>query len=416
MTPTTSPPGTSVPAAPNGVSLHGWPSWPVYDDAQIAVVEQVLRSGKVNYWTGDICRQFETEYARSLGVPHAIAVANGTNAIELALEALDIGPGAEVIVPCRTFLATASSVVTRGAKPIFADVDPQSQNVSAATIEPLITPLTRAIIVVHLAGWPCDMDPILELARPRGIRVIEDCAQAHGAFDKGRPVGSIGDIGCFSFCQDKIITTGGEGGLVTFHDEALWKKAWSYKDHGKGWDTVYNTEHPGIFRWLHDSIGTNWRLTEMQAALGREQLARLPEWINVRRRNAAILTRAMSTSELVSIPTPPASQHHSYYKFYAFLQPEKLAGGWNRDRIVRDLQARGVPCGVGSCSEIYREQAFVRAGLAPEKSCLVSRDLGERSLMFLVHPTLEAEHMEEMGQRISETLQLATASWGRQAA
>ena len=416
MTPTTSPPGTVVSAAPNGVSLHGWPSWPVYDDAQIAVVEQVLRSGQVNYWTGDICRQFEAEYAHSLGVPHAIAVANGTNAIELALEAFDIGPGDEVIVPCRTFLATASSVVTRGARPIFADVDPRSQNVSAATIEPLITARTRAIIVVHLAGWPCDMDPILELARPRGIRVIEDCAQAHGAFDRGRPVGSIGDAGCFSFCQDKIITTGGEGGLVTFHDEALWKKAWSYKDHGKGWDTVYHTEHPGIFRWLHDSIGTNWRLTEMQAALGRVQLARLPEWIGARRRNAAILTQAMSASELVSIPAPDSNQLHSYYKFYAFIQPGMLAAGWNRDRIVRELHSRGIPCGVGSCSEIYQERAFQRAGLAPETPCLVSRDLGERSLMFVVHPTLEAGHMYEMGQRILETLQRATSNRERRAA
>ena len=273
------------------------------------------------------------------------------------VEAFDIGPGDEVIVPCRTFLATASSVVTRGARPIFADVDPRSQNVSAATIEPLITARTRAIIVVHLAGWPCDMDPILELARPRGIRVIEDCAQAHGAFDRGRPVGSIGDAGCFSFCQDKIITTGGEGGLVTFHDEALWKKAWSYKDHGKGWDTVYHTEHPGIFRWLHDSIGTNWRLTEMQAALGRVQLARLPEWIGARRRNAAILTQAMSASELVSIPAPDSNQLHSYYKFYAFIQPGMLAAGWNRDRIVRELHSRGIPCGVGSCSEIYQENS-----------------------------------------------------------
>ncbi len=408
--------GTAASAAPNGVSLHGWPSWPAYDNEQIDAVEQVLRSGQVNYWTGNVCRQFETEYAASLEVPHAIAVANGTNAIELVLEAFDIGPGDEVIVPCRTFLATASSVVTRGAKPIFADVDPESQNVSAATIAPLITSRTRAIIVVHLAGWPCDMDPILDLARPRGIRVIEDCAQAHGAFDKGRPVGSIGDAGCFSFCQDKIITTGGEGGLVTFQDEALWKKAWSYKDHGKGWDTVYKTEHTGIFRWLHDSIGTNWRLTEMQAALGRIQLSRLPEWINVRRRNAEILTRSLLNSELVHIPQPGPSQYHSYYKHYAFVRPERLADGWSRDRIVRELQLRGVPCGVGSCSEIYLERAFQNLGLAPAQPCLVSRSLGERSLMFVVHPTLEPQHMQEMSQRIAETLQTATSPRASQAA
>ncbi|MFO1005785.1 MAG: DegT/DnrJ/EryC1/StrS aminotransferase family protein [Planctomycetaceae bacterium] len=408
--------GQLSPAAPNGVSLHGWPGWPYYDAEQIAAVTEVLRSGRVNYWTGDICRKFETEYAHSLGVPHAIAVANGTNAIELALEAFDIGPGDEVIVPCRTFLATASSVVTRGARPVFADVDPLSQNVSAATIAPLITARTRAVIVVHLAGWPCDMDPILDLARAKGIRVIEDCAQAHGAFDKGRPVGSMGDAGCFSFCQDKIITTGGEGGLVTFHDERVWKKAWSYKDHGKGWDTVYNTSHPGIFRWLHDSIGTNWRLTEMQAAIGRIQLAQLPEWIKIRRQHAARLTHALSDCELVTIPTPPPTQQHSYYKFYAFIRPERLAQDWSRDRIVREIQARGVPCGVGSCSEIYLERAFQSLGLAPETPCLVSRDLGDRSLMFVVHPTLREEHLTQMGQIIRQTLKAATSNQERHAA
>lgn len=401
---------------PNGVSLHNWPGWPVYEDEQISAVTEVLRSGKVNYWTGEICRQFEVEYARSLGMPHAIAVANGTNAIELALEAFGIGTGDEVIVPCRTFLATASSVVTRGAKPVFTDVDALSQNINAATIEPLITSRTRAIIVVHLAGWPCDMDPILDLARSKGIRVIEDCAQAHGASDRGRPVGSMGDAGCFSFCQDKIITTGGEGGLVAFHDEDLWKRAWSYKDHGKGWDTVYNTEHPGIFRWLHDSIGTNWRLTEMQAAIGRIQLNRLPEWVNARRRNAALLTQAISDCELATVPAPDGSQYHSYYKFYAFIQPERLAQDWSRDRIVRDIQAQGVPCGVGSCSEIYLERAFQTRGLAPESPCLVSRDLGERSLMFVVHPTLQEEHIVQMGHVIQRVLNTATSTQERHAA
>lgn len=402
--------------AHNGVSSQHWPGWPSYDDEQIAAVTAVLQSGKVNYWTGDICRQFEAEYAAAIGVPHAIAVANGTNALELALEAFGIGPGDEVIVPCRTFLATASAVVTRGATPRFADDDPLSQNVSSATIEPLISEKTRAIIVVHLAGWPCDMDPILTLARPRGIRVIEDCAQAHGALDKGRPVGSIGDAGCFSFCQDKIITTGGEGGLVTFHNEALWKKAWSYKDHGKGWDTVHHGQHPGIFRWLHDSIGTNWRLTEMQAALGRIQLARLPEWVNTRRRNAQILAQSLRPTGLVSIPEPGPDQFHSYYKFYAFVRPELLGAGWSRNRIVRELQAAGVPCGVGSCSEIYLEQAFQRAGLGPSQPCLVSRELGERSLMFLVHPTLSESQMQEIGARVATVLEQASREEVRRAA
>jgi dTDP-4-amino-4,6-dideoxygalactose transaminase len=376
------------------------PTWPHFDEDEVAAVADVLRSGKVNYWTGDIGRQFECEYAEAVGTKYAVAVANGTLALELALYALDIGPGDEVIVPARTFVATATSVLMRGARPIFADVEADSGNISAATIEPLITPNTKAVICVHLAGWPCEMDDINLLAQRHGLRVIEDCAQAHGATYRGWPVGSLGDIAAFSFCQDKIITTGGEGGMVTMNDDALWRRAWSYKDHGKDWNAVYHRQHPGVFRWVHDHIGTNWRLTEMQSAIGRIQLAKLAEWTAARERNATTLCSVLYKCPGLHIPMPPDHVQHAWYKFYAYLTDERQ----QRDAIVTELQRRGVPAGCGSCGEIYREGGLQSAGVVPASPCETSRHLAETSLMFPVHPTLTAEHMQSMGREVAGVL------------
>ncbi len=221
--------------------------WPSFTQQEADAVSQVLLSNKVNYWTGQECREFEKEFAQFAQTQYAVALANGTVALDVALKALNIGAGDDVIVTSRTFLASASSIVTAGANPIFADVELDSQNISARTIEAVLTPNTKAIICVHLAGWMCDMDPIMQLAKEKGLYVIEDCAQAHGAMYKGKAAGSIGHIGAWSFCQDKIMTTGGEGGMVTTNDENLWKKMWSYKDHGKNYDSIYHKQHPPGF-------------------------------------------------------------------------------------------------------------------------------------------------------------------------
>lgn len=365
--------------------------WPYYAQDEIDPVAAVLASGKVNYWTGTEGREFEKEFAAFTGCKRAIALANGTAALELALFAIGIGKGDEVIVTPRTFIASASCCVVSGAIPVMADVDRVSQNISADTIRPLITPKTKAIICVHLAGWPCDMDPILELAREHGIKVIEDCAQAHGATYKGRPVGSIGDVAAFSFCQDKIITTGGEGGMLTTNDEDLWRKAWEYKDHGKCYDAVYNRPHPSGFRWLHDSFGTNRRLTEMQSVIGRVQLTKLPEWTRIRQRHAELLMLGLAAVPALRVPVPPVEIGHAFYKFYAFVETELLNDGWDRDRIMNAVVAEGIPCFSGSCSEIYLEKAF--DGLRPAERLPVAKELGETSLMFLVHPTLNERDM-----------------------
>jgi dTDP-4-amino-4,6-dideoxygalactose transaminase len=382
------------------------PGWPSFGPDEIAAASAVLASGKVNYWTGEEGRQFEREYADYVRTKYAIALANGTVALELALHALGIGPGDEIIVPSRTFIATASCAVMRGAVPVIADIDAVSGNLTADTIAPRVTTRTKAIIVVHLAGWPCDMDPILELARTHGIKVIEDCAQAHGATYKNRPVGSMGDVGAFSFCQDKILSTGGEGGLLTTNDRQVWDIAWSFKDHGKSYDSVYVRKHPIGFRWLHESFGTNWRLTEMQSAIGRVLLRKLPNRVQLRQRNAAVLEKAFSNLPALRVVKPSSEFSHSYYKYYVYLRPELLREGWDRDRIMAAISAEGVPCFVGSCSEIYLEKAFPAAMRPPER-LRNAKQLGETSLMFMVHPTLSEENMLSAAKAVERVMAVA---------
>lgn len=381
--------------------------WPTFTEEEIAAATTVLHSGAVNYWTGDEGKQFEKEFAAYTGCKHAVAVANGTVALEIALRALGIGPGDEVITTCRTFIASASCVVAVGAKPVLADIDPDSQNITAETISDRLTSRTRAIIAVHLAGWPCDMDPILELAARHNLKVIEDCAQAHGSRYKGRQVGSMGDIGAFSFCQDKIMTTAGEGGMVVTNDDALWESAWSYKDHGKSVDAVYRRTHRSGFRWLHESFGTNCRLTEVQAAVGRVSLRRLDRSVEQRRRNAAKWNAGMEGIPVVRLTIPPNDMYHSYYKYYLFVRAEKLRPGWSRDRIMCEISEAGVPCTVGSCSEIYRERAFAEIYPSEERLPCAAK-LGETSLMFQVHPTLTEEQTEWMIASAGDVLRAAS--------
>ncbi len=379
--------------------------WPSYTEEEAEAVKSVLLSNKVNYWTGTHCREFETQFAKYVGVEHAVAVANGTLALDAALAALGIGPGDEVIVPSRTFVATASSVVNAGAVPVFADVDRNSQNVTAATIEPLVNNKTRAIIVVHLAGLPCEMDDIMALAKERSLWVIEDCAQAHGAKYKGKSVGSIGHIGAWSFCQDKIMTTGGEGGMVTTNDTAMWKEVWSLKDHGKSWDKVYNEQHQPGFRWLHETPGHNWRLTEMQAAIGLIQLEKLDRWVKQRQANAALINNVGKQISAVRVIETPAHMEYAAYKHYLFVEPQKLAPGWDRDRIIAKINKLGVPCFQGSCSEVYLEKMFDER-MRPGKRLPVARELGEASLMFLVHPTLDADEIIQTCNAIDKVFSL----------
>lgn len=383
--------------------------WPSFTQEEADAVSRVLLSNKVNYWTGTECREFEKEFAAWSGTEYAIALGNGTLALDVALKAMGIGAGDDVIVTSRTFLASASAIVTAGANPVFADVDLNSQNISAETVQTALTPNTKAIIVVHLAGMPAEMDGIMALAEKHKLWVIEDCAQAHGAKYKGRPVGSIGHVGAWSFCQDKIMTTGGEGGMVTTNDKDLWSKMWSYKDHGKSYDAVYNRQHPPGFRWLHESFGTNWRMMEMQAVIGRIQLKRMSDWTAKRQANAAQLEAVLKPFACIRLVNVPDYIEHAQYKFYAFVKPENLKAGWSRDRIVETLAERKVPCYQGSCSEVYLEKAFDNTPWRPQERLKNAVELGDTSLMFLVHPTITPEEMAFCCKNIQEVLAEATA-------
>lgn len=383
-----------------------YPVWPVLPEEAVEAAARVLRSGRINYWTGEEGRLFEEEFAALCNTRHAIALANGSVALELALYALGIGPGDEVIVTPRSFIASASCAVLRGATPIFADVDPVTGNLTADTIREALTPRTKAVIAVHLAGWPCDMDPIMALADAHGVKVIEDCAQAHGARYKNRPVGSLGHAAAWSFCQDKIITTGGEGGMLTTNDEALWQRAWSFKDHGKDYGTVTTPDPAAVFRWLHHSFGTNWRMTEMQSAIGRVLLTKLPAYVEVRRANAARLGEVLSHWPAIRRAITPPDINHSYYRYHCFVNPEELAPGWSRDRLLKAIVAEGVPCFYGSCSEIYLEEAFTRSSLGPAGRLPNAQRLGETSLMFPVYPSITPQDLADTVEAVAKVLEV----------
>jgi dTDP-4-amino-4,6-dideoxygalactose transaminase len=382
--------------------------WPYYSEQEINAVSNVLLSNKVNYWTGIECREFEQEFAAWSESKHSIALSNGTVALDIAIRALGISIGDEVIVTSRSFIASISSIINAGASPIFADIDLDSQNIYSESISKKITKSTKAILCVHLAGWPCEMDEIMKIAKKNGLYVIEDCAQAHGAKYRGKSVGSIGDIGCWSFCQDKIMTTGGEGGMVTTNNEFLWKCMWAIKDHGKSYDKVYESKPSSGYRWLHESFGSNYRMTEMQAAIGRIQLTRMDKWNSIRLSNAHKIWKVARKCKALRVPKLPSHINHAAYKCYVFIRHAELKNEWTRDQIIQELNTQDVPCFVGSCSEVYLEKAFDDTTFRPIERLPVARDLGETSLMFLVHPTLTKNEIDKTCNVLLETMKKAS--------
>lgn len=382
--------------------------WPFFAEDEIEAAVAVLRSGKVNYWTGGEGRAFEQEVAASSGTKYGVAMMNGSVAIEAALVACGVQPGDEVIVTPRSFMASASSAVLVGARPVFADIDRRTGNLDPAAVERVLTPKTKAIVAVHLAGWPCDMDRLRDLAESKGIVLVEDCAQAHGATWRGRPVGGLGTLATWSYCQDKILTTGGEGGAITTNEEHLWRECWELKDHGKSYEAVYHREHAPGYRWLHERFASNWRMTEVQSSIGRVILRKLGGWVAARRRNAERLLQGLADLAALRLEHPAEHEGHAYYKFYAYVRPEALASGWSRDRIMAEVEQLGVPCYSGSCSELYREKAFRDSGFVPPEPLPVAQELGETSLMLLVHPTLTDDHLDQAIAAVRQVVGQAT--------
>jgi dTDP-4-amino-4,6-dideoxygalactose transaminase len=382
--------------------------WPSFDREEKQAVLDVLDSNQVNYWTGQQGRDFETQFGQYVECQYAVAVCNGSVALDLAWKALALPKGSEVIVTSRTFIASISSIILAGLKPIFADIDRQTQNITADSIAPCITPNTKAILCVHLAGWPCEMDAIQTLAQEFNLAIVEDCAQAHGALYRGRPVGSLGDIAAWSFCQDKIMSTAGEGGMVTTNRKDLWDKVWSFKDHGKSWSTVYEQQHPLGFRWLHESFGTNWRMPEIQAVVGLQQLQKMPAWTAKRNVYARQILQLAGKFSGLRVPEIPDHIQHAFYKCYLYVEPTKLKAQWNRDKIMAAINQLKVPCFSGSCSEVYKEKAFDNTGFRPKTPLVNALELGESSLMFLVHPSLMQSEIDLTCQVLADVMEQAS--------
>lgn len=403
------------------VRTDPFPPWPHFFDDEIAEVEKVLREGRVNYWTGTRGREFQESYARFCGARHGIAVMNGTAALHVALAAAQIGPGDEVIVPPRTFIATAFSVLHQNAVPVFADIDPRTQNIDVHSIRERITERSRAIICVHLAGLPCDMDPIMELAAEFDLKVIEDAAQAHGAKYKGKRTGTLGHIAAFSFCNDKIITTGGEGGMVVTDSDEMAEIARSFKDHGYEERERRNLlELEALYTYIHHRMGYNYRMTEMQAAIGLKALEKL-EWnLSRRRENARYLSDHLSQHDTLTPPFESDDFEHAYYKYYMRLNLKRLKT--DRDTFVKAVRAEGVPIGLGTSSEGYREQAFQELVGYGRTGCPFrcpwykgradytavelpnAKRLGGEVFVLQVHPTIERRDLDDVIAAIEKVL------------
>ncbi|KEQ54127.1 Glutamine--scyllo-inositol transaminase [Sphingobium chlorophenolicum] len=379
--------------------------WPQHEADEVAAVMHVLESGRVNAMVhGDQSRAFEAGFAAFCGMPHGIAVSNGTVALELALRALGVGPGDEVILPSRSFFASAACIVAVGAMPVFADIDPASNAIDPESVRRMLSPRSRAILCVHLAGWPCDMDALRALADEKGLWLVEDCAQAHGATFRGDPVGGFGDAAAFSFCTDKIMSTGGEGGMLLLRDEAHWKRAWAYKDHGKNPDKFFTPATASGFRYLHDSFGSNWRMTEMQAAIGLAQLAKLPGWIARRRRNAQVLMRLLRADPAVEVPEIPDHVGHAFYRLYVTIAADRLGEGGTAPIIDR-MARMGMPVGSGSCADMTQEAAFAGIDVRRDGRLPVAQDIGRRSIAFPVDHLLNEGDMH----RLANCLEIALA-------
>ena len=375
-------------------------NWPVFNEKMIHSVNEILKSGKVNQWTNPKVNEFERKFSTFIDCNYAVAVFNGTVALELCLKTLGLKRGDEVIVTPRSFIASASCCAWYGIIPVFVDVDRNSQNITLKNIIKAITKKTKAVILVHLAGWPCELDKICDYCKNNNIYVIEDCAQAHGAKYKNKSVGGWGDINAWSFCQDKIITTGGEGGMITTNNELLYKKAWSLKDHGKGYDTVFNKDHKPGFRWLHKNIGTNWRMTPIQAAIGICALDEINIWINHRRNIANIYNENLKDIHGIRLTIPPHFIYHSYYKYYFFIDKSKFK--ISRDALIELINKENIFCQVGSCSEIYNEKALMI--YHPKKNLLITKELFNTSILLKCDPCISKKNAKKNILKIKKIL------------
>lgn len=386
--------------------LNTGKNYPYYPDKLLNKIIKTFKSGKVNYWTGKEGKFFEKEFSRYLGNKYSVAVSNGSVALEIALKALNLKKNAHVIVTPRSFIISASCVINLGFKPIFADVN-SNGNLSIEGIKKSYTKQVKAIILVHLNGLSCDMDPIINFAKKHKIKIIEDCSQAHGAVYKNKPVGSYGDISTWSFCQDKIMSTGGEGGMISTNNKSIWEKCWSIKDHGKNYLITHTKKNKLGFKWLHHNFGSNYRMTEVQSLIGRYQLKDLN--YQVKKRNL-IANQVISSLKifwekyhLISQPNFECSSCikkikkkncnnciHAFYRLNLFINVNRE----KKLKILNNIQKKKVNCNEGPCPLIFKEKIFKKLKIKPKNKLTNAIVLGDRSIVYHINPNISPNKLK----------------------
>jgi dTDP-4-amino-4,6-dideoxygalactose transaminase len=422
-----------MPGATDKLAIEGgspvndrpFPNWPQFDPKVFEAVVEVLKSGKVNYWTGELGMKFEQAFADWCGAKFAISTTNGTSALHTALAGLGIGPGDEVIVPSYTFIATSFSVCQAGAVPVFADVEKNSHTLDPADVEAKISGRTAAIMPVHLYGVIANMGPILAIAKKHNLAVIEDSAQAHGGKWNGKKAGTIGNAGAFSFCQSKHFTTGGEGGAVVTNDEDLAWTCRSFRDHGYDVsERLRLLELEARLPYIHNMVGYNYRMTEMQSAIGLIELARMDSYhlANRRRNGEYLIKRLKGVEQILHLPLDTEERQNAFWMFPIVLDMDRLKVDSAR-KVVAALEAEGVPAGPVMWPQCYRERAFREHNgfgrlrypfrspdTRPEAvqydkvHCDNAAWLEERTFFVPCHPVYEIEHMDKIAQAIERVL------------
>ena len=396
----------------NPVNTKPFPMWPSFSEKTIKMVAEPLKTGRVNYWTGEIGVKFEKAWAEYNGAKYCITTTNGTSALHTAVAALGIGPGDEVICPSYSFIASSFCILQAGALPVFADTD-ETHTIDPNDIEDKINERTKAILVVHLYGVVCNMGPIMEIARKHNLYVIEDCAQAHGGEYKGKKVGTIGDVGCFSFCQSKHFTTGGEGGAVITNNEDLYWECMSFRDHGYDVkERLRLLELEKKLMYIHRRVGFNYRMTEMQSLIGLCELERFETWnLPNRRRNGRFLIDALKDHPLVLYPPLDTEERKNAFWWAPFvIDTDRLKVPMKQ--FIAAIEAEGVPVYGVLWPEMYREKAYTeRVGFGrlnypfndpnarfidyTKVECKKAKWLSDRTISFFTHPVYEIKHMEK---------------------
>ena len=377
--------------------------WPHVSKSETILINKVLKSNKLNYWTGNNCKLFEQEFSKYIGKKYGVSLCNASVALDISLKAFNFKKGDEIVVTPRSYISSASCVINNYLKPVFADIDPNSQNINGETIKKVITNKTKAIILVHLAGYPCEMSEIMNIAKKYKLKIIEDCSQSHGAMYRNKFTGSFGDIAIWSFCNDKIMNTLGEGGMLCVNNKKLYKKIWSLKDCGKNYSKFINNKKSYNFKWVHDFYGTNLRLTEVQAVVGRYQLKKLNYWVNTRKKYSSIILNNVKGLNIVNFHQVPSYIKHSYYRCYLRLNKKNIKKNWNKAKIIKAMNSKGIPCNSGSCPEIYKEKAFLNLKIKFKKKKIASA-ISDEYIAFMVHPTLEKKNIIKISKTIKEIL------------